>query len=404
VHILLVRGKQVMEHLFPGLEAEMVQAGAYLLDSTADVTYLTALGWRRQYRSGLMLLSFSRHLIDWHLHQRLARDPRIRFRERCEVTGLTTTADNAQVTGVKYRFRNSSPSDLPAADTLRADFVVDASGRFSRTPEWLAELGYAPPHETVVDPFMGYASRWYKVPAGWHADWQGVVLATRPPADKRGGVLVPVEGRRWLVTLAGMARDNPPTDEAGFLQFASTLRSSEIYDAIREAEPASPIAGHRSTANCLRHYESMLAWPQGFVTLGDAVCAFNPIYGQGMTAAALAAMTLDTGLREQRRANGDPAGVARRFQKHLAQANRTPWLMATSEDFRWPETEGGRPGLTIRLMHRYMDQVIRAAVRNPAVDREFLKVTHLLAGPAALFHPRVVARVVARAVGRMTEK
>jgi 2-polyprenyl-6-methoxyphenol hydroxylase-like FAD-dependent oxidoreductase len=403
VHVLLLRGMQILEDLFPGFEAEMVDAGAHIMDSSDDIRFLTPQGWRIRYRSGLMYLSFSRPLIDWWIRRRLMEDPQIRFLETCEVTGLTTAAGRERVNGVEYRFRDAAPDHLPAEGALRAEFVVDASGRFSRTPQWLESLGYTPPHETVIDPHIGYASRWYKMPAGFNADWRGFVLAPEPPSRTRGGVLLPVEGLRWLVTLAGMVRDYPPTDEAGFLHFARTLQSSEIYGAIKGAEPASPIAGHRAMGNRLRHYERMARWPEGFVVLGDGVCNFNPIYGQGMTVAAIAVMTLDACLCGGRRSNGDLTGVARRFQKRLAKANKAPWLMATSHDLRWPETEGGRPGLITRPVNRYLDYVFAAAVRDPVVDREFVEVTHMLKEPAALFHPRVVIRVAKQALGRALE-
>src|SRR5262249_6340950 len=152
------------------------------------------------------------------------------------------------------------------------------------------------------------------------------------------GLIVPIEGGRWLVTLTGRGGATPPTDEAGFLEFARNLPSPVLYEALREAEPLSPISGFRGTENRLRHFERLRRWPEGFVVLGDAACAFNPVYGQGMTTAALGAVALGECLKEQRRRGGQPAGVARRFQQKLAEVTGVPWTLATGEDHRYATT------------------------------------------------------------------
>jgi hypothetical protein len=215
-------------------------------------------------------------------------------------------------------------------------------------------------------------------------------VQNRPP-DHRAGGIYPIEGDRWFVTLGGGGHDYPPTDEAGFLEFARSLCVPAIYEAIKGAEPLSPIAGYRRTENVLRHYERFSRWPQGFVALGDAVCAFNPVYGQGMTAAALGAETLNACLHARRPRGAGPAALGLDFQRRLAQGNRAPWLMATGEDFRWPTTEGGRPGPAMRLLHRYFDRVIERSVVDPAVQRVLVAVMHLIEPPSTLLHPAVVA-------------
>jgi hypothetical protein len=158
---------------------------------------------------------------------------------------------------------------------------------------------------------------------------------------------------RWHVTLAGAGRDYPPTDEAGFLAFAKGLRAPILFDAIKDARPLTPITGYRRTESQLRHYDELQRWPDRFVVLGDALCAFNPIYGQGMSVAAEAALALDRWLRA-------PTST-RDLQRTLARTVATPWLLATGEDFRYPTTEGGRPGPIVKLTHRYLDRVVAVA-------------------------------------------
>jgi len=267
-------------------------------------------------------------------------------------------------------------------------------------PKWLVALGYQPPEKTVINSFLGYASRWYQRPEGFQADWQGLTVSSKPPEHRRGGVLYPVEGNRWVVTLGGIGRDYPPNDEAGFLDFARSLRSPIIYEALKEAQPISAISSYRGTENRWCHYEKLSRLPEGIVVLGDAVCAFNPVYGQGMTIAALGALTLDECLHQQwRRDKGSLVGLQKRFAKRLAQVNATPWLMATGEDLRWPTTEGGQPDRMSRLMHRYIDQVLLLALDHPEIYKTFGEVVHMVKPPTALFQPGILAQVLRQAIG-----
>jgi 2-polyprenyl-6-methoxyphenol hydroxylase-like FAD-dependent oxidoreductase len=199
------------------------------------------------------------------------------------------------------------------------------------------------------------------------------------------------------VTLGGYARDYLPTDEAGFMEFARDLRSPLLYEAIRNAEPLSEIHGWRQMANRWRQFERLGRWPERFVVVGDSVRAFNPVYGQGMTVAAITAAALGRALTDHRqRHGGDLAGFARRFQRLVARHGADAWQLATGEDLRFQSTQGPRPGRLSRLTYRYADRVLAVANGNPDVQAAFLRVIHLLDRPAALFHPRVLLPVLAR--------
>jgi 2-polyprenyl-6-methoxyphenol hydroxylase-like FAD-dependent oxidoreductase len=199
-----------------------------------------------------------------------------------------------------------------------------------------------------------------------------------------------------LVTLVGGGREYPPNDDVGFLEFARSLPVSIIYDAISSAEPITPIKTHRGTENRLRHFERAKQFPENFVLLGDAVCAFNPVYGQGMTIASLGALTLRKCLREQERlhADGSLTGLSQRFQKQLAKVNKAPWLLATGEDYRYRETDGAGPGVMTKFMHRYMEHVLQLSTRTVSVRRVLLKAFNILVPPSTLFQPRVLFRVL----------
>jgi 2-polyprenyl-6-methoxyphenol hydroxylase-like FAD-dependent oxidoreductase len=347
VHGLLLRGRQVLEDLFPGLQDEMIAAGVPLVDMANEIAWYTRAGWGIRFPSEMKVLAFTRPVLDLHVRRRLSSNPRVKMMDNTDVLRLIPAADKKQVAGVLICPRTSE-SDRRVATELRADLVVDTTGRGSRAPRWLNDLGYVIPEETVVDAHLGYASRLYRIPDDFERDWKCAYVQSAPPKRNRGAILFEVEGNRWLVTLTGGARDYPPSDEVGFLEFARSLPVSIIYDAMRAAEPITPIKTYRGTENRLRHFDRAKDLPGNFLLLGDAVCAFNPVYGQGMTTAALGALALRNTLSE----NASLPGLSRRFQKRLGRVNKAPWLLATGEDYRYPETRGHGATAMTKFMHR----------------------------------------------------
>jgi 2-polyprenyl-6-methoxyphenol hydroxylase-like FAD-dependent oxidoreductase len=394
LHALLEQGQVLLENLFPGLGTELAAAGAHILEMPADALLLSPFGWHRRFRPGLKLLCCSRELLEWTIRCRVAAIGTVRFLEGQDMMGLLANSDRSCVTGVQLRVRDNDA--VRNLKELQSTLVVDASGRHSRAPEWLQAMGYSRPEETTINAFLGYASRYYAPPKDFQADWSVLFLQPKPPNIPRGGVLLPLEGNRWLVTLVGAARAYPPTDEAGFLDFARSLRSPLLYQIIKDAQPLSSISGYLRTENHLRHYERLPQWPEQFIILGDAVCAFNPVYGQGMTVATQAALLLDQSLREHkhRYPDGNLSGLSRRFQRQVAKINAPAWLLATGADFSYPTTEGGKRSLFARIMHPYLQRVARVSTLDPEVGRALFDVTNLVSPPITLFRPRILMRVI----------
>ncbi|MBV8611036.1 MAG: hypothetical protein JO034_26700, partial [Singulisphaera sp.] len=364
-HALLERGRGAMERLLPGLTGELVRAGAELLDATRDVAWMSPYGWYVRFPGDLRLLACSRDLIDWGVRGRVAALPNMRIRQGADVAGLIRgPGDEVGVAGVRLRSRAADAEGDRGGAELAADLVVVADGRNSRLPEWLTALGYEPPEETVVNSYQGYASRFYRPPAEFASDWKALYIQQAPPGDPRGGLVSPVEGGCWLVSLVGGDGHYPPTDEAGFLAFARGLRSRALYEAIARAEPLTPIAGQRATENRLRHYDRLGRFPDGVVAVGDAVCAFNPVYGQGMTTAALGAEVLDCWLQQGESSHRGP-GRGRVFQSRLARATAAAWQLSAGADSRFRTTEGPPQGRVARLAGRHIAGVMRAATRRP---------------------------------------
>lgn len=390
LHFFLKRGLSVVEELFPGVKPDLLAAGSHLLDQGKDFRILYRSGWSPKVPCNLEICTFTRPLLESTIRRHLLEDSKIQILDRREVAGLVLDEGGTRVEGVRVRPRGQEDGEV----TLRADLVVDVSGRGSKAPEWLEAAGYERPGETVVDAFWGYATRIYEPVEGFSAEWKSLFLLNRPPYQPRAGIIQPIEGNRWIVTIAGVMRDYPPTDEEGFLRFARSLSSPELFRAIERARPLSKIWGYRQTENRLRHYEKLSRMPQGFVTLGDAVCSFNPVYALGMTLTCLAVMELRESLRE-----GSGQVESRGFQKRLARLAAGSWALTTGEDLRWPATQGGEITPKVKFMHWYIDQIIRLIPRSEEVFRRFQEVNHMLKPPTALFHPAISLRVLRQAFG-----
>jgi len=389
-HILLRRGLQILHDLFPGMEEELIAAGAVRFDMTRDVKVRSRGSWLPQFTSGQHLVSCSRVLLEAAMRRRLRQDARIQFRDGVEVTGLTADATRATVTGVTCRQREAP--DGAADEHLTAALVVDALGRRSPTPAWLVELGYAPPEETVVNSFLGYVTRRYRQPAHFQADWRMLLLMATPPHSPRGGLIFPEENGVWVVMMAGANKEYPPTDEEGFAAFAQSL-GPEFAGAVAAAEPISKPIGYRGTESRWRHYERLARWPERYVVLGDAFCGFNPVYGQGMTVAALAAVALGDLLRQN---NGELDGIATRALAAVSEVTAGAWLLTTGADFQWPATVGGdrSGGLGERVGRWYIDKVLNAINTDQQVRMAFNDVNQLVKPVSSLFAPRVFWRVM----------
>jgi 2-polyprenyl-6-methoxyphenol hydroxylase-like FAD-dependent oxidoreductase len=392
LHALLPRGRRILEQYFPGITLDLVTAGAEILDIANDIAWLTPQGWGVRFPSEFEGVTSTRSLLDYIVRTRLKQVPNVEIIESCDVTGLVGLAHRVEGVKLRRRLNGDDPGNI---EVLESDFVAVATGRSSAVSNWLQQVGLPEPKTTYVNANVGYASQMFRRPERVRPIWQALFLQAAPPAATRAGILFPVEGKRWLVTIQGGDRDYPPLDQPGFLKFTRSLRSQELYDAIKDAEPIGLVSGYRATENQLFHYERLEPWPESFVALGDTVCAFNPVYGQGMTTAALAAADLGHCLRNRR---GNLDGVARRFQRRLARINSAPWMLATSEDLRYLGVEGAKAGRATRQMHKYMDYVLRSATRSKSVRKRFLQVQGMLKGPGVIFGPAVVLQVAKQAL------
>lgn len=394
-HGLLYRGREILDELFPGLSDEAVAHGALLGDIQADFRWCSSGHTMRQADSGLRSLLVSRPLLEHVVRTRVAAQNDIRILDGCSVVGLASTDDRQRVTGVRLRQTDTSDGTIDVddrlaadlmGDTLAADLVVDASGRASRSPQWLEELGYRRPQRDELHIGVAYASRSYRRKPGHLEGDNGMVIAATP-GTPRAGVMLAQEGGRWIVTLAGYLGDGPPIDSDGYTAFAATLPSEDIHAVIRTAEPLDDPRPTRYPSSVRHRYERLRRMPDGFVVFGDAICTFNPIYGQGMTVAAAEALVLRDCLRHGTQQLG------RRFARRAARVVDIPWDIVVGGDLRFPGVEGRR-SLKVRAINGYLERVHLAAASDPAVGRAFLAVANLTSRPERLLAPDIAARVI----------
>ena len=373
-HGLLASGRQVLEQLFPGISGEMVRAGAVTGDVVGDGRWFFEGGCLSRVRSDLAGMLASRPFLEGMVRARVVRLRNIHVRENCQVDGLATTENKRRVTGVRV-----------GNEVLPADLVIDATGRGSRSPQWLEAMGFERPKEDRVEIALRYTTRFFRrSPQDLSGDVAVVIPPT--PAGKRGGVMVAQEGGRWTVTLISHFGTYAPGELAGFIGFAKSLPAPYIYEVIRQSEPVSQPALTRFPASVRHRYEWLKRFPEGYLVFGDAISSFNPIYGQGISVAALQAMELKASLTE------GSDYLARRFFARAGKIVDVPWSIAAGNDLRMPEATGRRSA-SVKLINWYMAKLHRAAHHDPVLALAFHNVANLLAPPESVMHPHLMLRV-----------
>ncbi|WP_169944026.1 NAD(P)/FAD-dependent oxidoreductase [Microbispora sp. H11081] len=380
VHGLLARGQQILEELFPGFTEGAVAAGV----PTGDLGELRWFfnGARLQpARTGLICVSAARPVLESHVRARVAALPNVTFLEEHDIAGLVATPDRGRVTGARVR-----PHDGEEV-TIEADLVVDTTGRGSRTPVWLEEFGYERPAEEKVKINLTYTTRHFRLRDESILNGDLSINPVSTPSHPRGAFFSRIEDGRCVVSLTGVLGDSAPADPEGYMDFVKSLPVPDIYDVIKDAEPLDDPVSFRYPASVRRHYERLTRFPDGLLVMGDAACSFNPVYGQGMTVAALESLTLRTHLRK----GTEPRPLD--FFRDISAVIDVPWNVSAGGDLSFPEVEGERP-LMVRFMNAYMARVQNAMSRDGLATRTFMRVAGLVDPPQALMSPGMILRAL----------
>ena len=378
-HVLLKRGEHAMEALFPGLSKELVDGGAHPCDWARGVDWFHYGCWKVDCDSKLPVTFQSRPFLEQLVRNRLANLDKVHLCYGAKVTGLVIT--DGAVTGLNIE-------GAEGAATLATDFVVDASGRGSKLPEWLEAHGYRRPRETEINIGLGYVSRMFQAPKDFDHDWTAMIIYPHAPDEQRVGGIFPMENGRWMVTLGSYGGVKLPTDHDGFMNFARNLSNPALYEAIKQATPLTDAKVFRYDIQRRRHYEAAHL-PAGLLVLGDAACSFDPVFGQGMSTAAAESVILEKCLAQK----GYNSAMIRLYFRRISCLIDVPWLLVTNEAFRYPSTIGKKP-FGLGLLQWYTGQVFRLSAGNAFVYANFLKVMHLIASPIILFRPGILLPVL----------
>ncbi|MEV8440076.1 FAD-dependent monooxygenase [Actinosynnema sp. NPDC051121] len=386
LHVLMSGGARAMDVLLPGTTARLRALGAHRLGVPEDVVTLSADGWQHRFPATQFMITCTRDLIDWVVRDQVLRDPKVRVRTGVEIAGLLGDAD--RVTGVRV-----TGVDGSGARDLAADLVVDCTGRASRLEHWLGALGVPPIPTEVVDSGLAYSTRIYAAPEAHRTGFPVVNLFSDYRAGRpgRSASLVPVEGGRWLIGLTGTRGARPPVDEAGFADYAASLRDPLISRLMRAARPLTEPRGSHSAANRRLYCERVERWPDGLVVLGDALVAFNPVYGTGMSSAARCAVVLAGVLA----GHGHEPGLARAAQHAIGEVVATPWITATTQDVRYPDCRTSLVDPRALEVSEEQDRVGRwigaLSLRHAVVNAAMTEVITMTSPLSALQRPEVVA-------------
>ncbi|MCQ4198322.1 pyridine nucleotide-disulfide oxidoreductase [Streptomyces sp. BPPL-273] len=382
-HLLWAGGVAALEALLPCIGDRLVERGAWRAGIMTDLVSKAPSGpWFRRFATPTVNLVCSRDLLDATVRWAVLRDERVSVRGPAEVVGLVGTA--SRITGVRVHTGGND-------ETIPATIVVDAGGRGSRAAVWLEDLGIPPVPERTVDAGVVYASRMFKAPGSTAGEFPIVNVQADPGrAPGQGGIILPIEDGRWLVTLSGTRGGEPTGDPDSFVGFAKGLRHPVIGDLIERAEPLTDPVMSRSTANTRRYFEKAAEWPEGFVVVGDAVAAYNPVYGHGLTAAAQGAVAIDRtilkhGLHRE--------GLSRRLQRAVARPVGNAWNLAVGQDVLYPGATAEGPTAADRFGAALVDRAVDAGARSPRAQRYLLEVMSMQKPPTRLLSPGMLLRM-----------
>jgi 2-polyprenyl-6-methoxyphenol hydroxylase-like FAD-dependent oxidoreductase len=382
-HLLLPGGTQVVDRLFTGLLDDLSAVGVPVLRDFAEF-HLAPDGGPPLCLHGPtadpFLCQAGRPRLEQQVRDRVCALHNVTVLDQCAVADVTADAGRRRVTGVRVvRGGEGTPT------TIDADLVVDATGRGSRAPAWLAALGYDEPREEQLTINLLYLTRHLRLRPGALAE--KVVGIGAQPDRPNGFVLFAQEDNRWILTVFGYDGHHPARSPDGMLAVVRAAAPAHVFAAIRAAEPLDDIVAYRFPTNIRRRYDRLRRFPAGLLVVGDAICSTNPAYALGMSTAALQAAALRDAL-----AAGD-RDLPRRFFRSAAEPVNWAWQAAVGGDLALPQVKARRP-LPVRIIGRYVARVLRAAARDPAVAGRFLRVGALQDPSTRLFRPGTAVRVL----------
>lgn len=375
-HLLLGAGQTILESLVPGFCTMLTNRGAPVVDWSRDLYYWDAGGQIAGGIEPIPMIAASRPLLEQCLRTRIAALDAVTVRQNTHVTNYVF--ESGRIAGVRLRTANNQ------ANVLSADLTVDASGRTSQTPKRLEEAGFPRPTLDTAHVDVTYST----------------IRIDRPPEDKRmifvppspprtlGGGAFPIEENAWFVTLQGMHETEPPTDPTAFPATAATLPTDALSEILADQSlPSESATVHPFPASRWHRFDGLSRFPDGLIVIGDAMASVNPIYGQGMSIAALQASALDTALET------NPTRLPWAYFERAVEPVANAWRLAVGNDFRFTETQGSRP-IGTAILNAYVERLLKRAHTDETLATAFVRAAMLERPLTSLVHPRIMWKVL----------
>jgi 2-polyprenyl-6-methoxyphenol hydroxylase-like FAD-dependent oxidoreductase len=388
-HALLAGGLRALEEVFPGFSNELARAGAVPVRVAQEVQFeLPNLGIVPKRDFSISLLCASRPLIEFVLRRRAEVVPQIGFQSGCRAVEIVPTESRDGVRGLRTH------ADSGRSETISADLIVDASGRGALTLTLLDSFDWQRPEVTEIGVDINYASAVVQIPPDAPSEWKLALTLPDPPHLALNAVLLPIEGDRWMVLVANRGATTRLETWESFLEACRSLITPTIYNALRSAKPPDDIRHYRFPASLWRHFEGLPRLPRGLLPVADALCRFNPVYGQGMSVAAQEARLLQHVLSRAALEPDPIAALQTGFMSDVASVLETPWSMSTGPDLAFPSTRGSRPE-KFEEARQFEAALFRAAMVDPVVHRALTEVGQLLQPQTLLRRPDILRRIEA---------
>ncbi|KAA6452039.1 FAD-dependent oxidoreductase [Bacillus swezeyi] len=383
-HVLLKRGEEAIEMLFPEIVSQLIEDGSILTNFTKDLKWHHFGYWKKRFSGEFTMVQQSRPMLEWHLQRRVEEVPHITTRYETKTEQLLVNKHDHTVRGVRVRSLKTG-----LTEELDASFVVDASGSASKSIDWLQALDVKVKEEKVKIQLF-YATRLYSLKKQEYPEWQNLLISPSFPDNPYGAYIQTLEENRFSVTFSGYANAHAPQTNEAFISYAKKLPVPDVLQFLEGAEPLSDIKIHRVPYQLRRRFDQAKNIPEGFIIIGDAHCRFDPLFGQGISVAAVQALELQSCLFQTKRTD---EGFGERFHKKISKIIDVPWEMATTEALRHPDIKGERTFVQ-PYKQWYSKRVYELSATDPEIYIRLVRVMNLIRGPLHLFHPKVLFPII----------
>ncbi|MEQ5091656.1 FAD-dependent monooxygenase [Providencia rettgeri] len=375
-HILLKKGMELLEKIFPGIIDELNIKGAPYSNLGEDIDWFQYGSWKIKYKSKYRICFSTRILLDSVIRQRILKNNKIKVKDNTSVEKMIVNKN--KVTSLSIRESNNT-------QVIFSDLVIDSSGFGSKTDKMLTDSGISKVESTIIKKHLKYVSRIYKIPSNLVKEYKNKAIIIWSSNDNCNiGLLLPVENECCIVSVGSCFSQEPKPDEESYLSFIKNLPSEKIYNTVKKLEPISDIYYFKYIGSTWKHYEKLHDFPSGLIVLGSALCGMNPFYGQGITMSLSQIRILENNITKLKNAQNTVL-----IQKKIAKSLKTPWEVSKTEDFRHQKFHK-QVTITMKFLQWYSKEFSIFANNNLFAREVQHKVAHFISSPIAIFHPKIL--------------